>query len=125
MFRAVLKSLVAAASLLPAASAALADQPAGPTPAFGNTLVSTYPDGRTARLWLHPDGGYVAEGRRHDRSNGRWSVKDDKLCLRQQSPFPVPFHYCTPMVHGDVGASWQAKAVTGEPITVRLVAGQG
>ena len=37
--------------------------------AFGNTIVSTYPDGRQAQLWLHPDGSYTAEGRRLDRSS--------------------------------------------------------
>jgi hypothetical protein len=38
--------------------------------AFGNTIVSTYPDGRQAHLWLQPDGTYTRHGRPDDRSNG-------------------------------------------------------
>src|SRR5207249_1593703 len=60
--------------------------------AFGNTIVSTYPDGRTAELWLHPDGGYDAMGRRKDPSSGHWKVKGEKVCLKQKKPIPVPFH---------------------------------
>ena len=32
--------------------------------AFGNTVVTTYPDGRTQLLWLSRDGAYTAKGRR-------------------------------------------------------------
>jgi|WetSurMetagenome_2_1015567.scaffolds.fasta_scaffold732149_2 hypothetical protein len=79
---------------------------------FGNTIVSTYPDGRTAELWLHPDGSYSAEGRRHDRSEGHWKVRGEKLCLKQSHPLSLPFTFCTPMFDGAVGASWTGKAVT-------------
>ena len=92
--------------------------------AFGNTIVSTYPDGRTGELWLHPDGSYSAEGRRHDLSNGHWKLKGDKLCLKQSRPLPVPFSYCTPVAQGAVGASWTGKAVSGEAIRIRLVRGR-
>jgi len=90
---------------------------------FGNTIVSTYPDGRKAELWLHPDGAYDAEGRKHDRSSGHWKIKGEKLCLKQSHPFAFPFTYCTPMVQGAIGASWSGKAVTGEPIHIQLVRG--
>ena len=92
---------------------------------FGNTIVSTYPDGRRAELWLHPDGSYDAEGRRHDRSSGHWKIKGEKLCLKQSHPFAFPFTYCTPLVQGGIGASWSGKAVTGEPIRIQLVRGNG
>jgi hypothetical protein len=91
--------------------------------AFGNTIVSTYPDGRTAELWLQPSGGYTAEGRRHDMSSGHWSLKGDKVCLKQAKPIWTPFTYCTAIPNGGVGTSWSAKAVTGEAIRVKLVAG--
>jgi hypothetical protein len=90
---------------------------------FGNTIVSTYPDGRKAELWLHPDGSYDAEGRKHDRSQGHWKIKSEKLCLKQSHPFSFPFTYCTPMMQGAIGTSWTAKAVTGEAIHVQLVRG--
>jgi hypothetical protein len=91
--------------------------------AFGNTIVSTYPDGRKAELWLQPGGSYTAEGRRHDRSSGRWSLKGGKVCLRQSRPIAVPFSYCTPIPAGGMNASWSAKAVTGEAIRVSVVRG--
>ncbi len=99
-------------------------QAAGLDEAFSNTIVSTYPDGRTARLWLNRDGSYTAEGRRHDPSSGHWTMKGDKVCLRQSKPMAVPFRFCTPAFQGGVGSTWSAKAVTGEPIRVRLEAGR-
>jgi hypothetical protein len=87
--------------------------------AFGNTVVETYPDGRTAELWLQRDGAYAAMGRSGDRSSGRWSLKGDKVCLKQQHPWS-PFSYCTPI---PPSTAWIAKAVTGEPVRVRLVQG--
>ena len=95
--------------------------------AFGSTIVSTYPDGRQAELWLKRDGTYDMEGRRHDRSSGVWQLKGDdkeghKLCFKQHHPLPVPFSYCTP-APDRIDQPWSAKAVTGEPISVRLVHG--
>ncbi len=92
--------------------------------AFGNTVVSTYPDGRKARLWLKEDGSYTATGRRGKASSGVWSIKGDKICLKQKKPSAGPFSYCTATPSGGIGASWKAKAVTGEPITVTLVKGK-
>ena len=62
----------------------------GVEPAFGNTIVSTYPDGRTAKVWLQPDGAYLGQGRRGGRSSGRWTLDGDRICLRQSRPFPFP-----------------------------------
>lgn len=93
-------------------------------PAFGNTLVSTYPDGRTARMWLQADGRYEGQGRRGGRSSGRWSVREGDLCFSQRRPIPVPRSFCTPIVRGGVGTKWTARAVTGETIQVELVAGR-
>ncbi len=90
---------------------------------FGNTIVSTYPDGRKAELWLHPDGSYDAEGRKQDRSSGHWKVSGEKLCMKQSHPFSFPFPYCTPLMPGVVGTSWSGKAVTGEEIRIQLVRG--
>ncbi len=92
--------------------------------AFKNTIVSTYPDGRQARLWLKADGSYTAEGRRKDRSDGHWKLKGDQICLRQSHPATLPLSYCTAIPSGGLGASWRAKSVTGEPITVTLVKGR-
>jgi hypothetical protein len=91
--------------------------------AFGNTIFSTYPDGRTGRLWLQANGEFTAEGRRKEHTSGHWTVKDDKLCMRQSRPIPIPFSFCTPLVSGGIGTTWTAKAVTGEPIQVELMRG--
>ena len=91
--------------------------------AFGNTIVSTYPDGRTAELWLQPDGAYTAEGRKHDASRGHWRGKGNRLCRSQVQPMPSPFNYCTAIPAAGMDKAWPAKAVTGERITVRLVHG--
>ena len=92
-------------------------------PAFGNTVISTYPDGRTAKLWLQRDGSYTGQGRRGGGSSGRWTVKGDEVCLKQSRPIHAFTSFCTPLPSGGAGGSWAAKAVTGEQIRVRIVKG--
>ena len=91
---------------------------------FGNTLEVTYPDGKLARLWLDRDGSYRGANRQGKPSSGHWTIKADKLCMKQKRPLPVPFAYCTPIVPGGIGASWLARAVSGETVRIRLVAGR-
>ena len=107
-----------------AAAEGLATQTASLEPAFRNTIVSTYPDGRQARLWLNADGSYTGEGRRHDRSSGHWTLRGEELCLNQSHPFVFGMGYCTRFPHGGVGTSWTSKAVTGEPIRITVVGGR-
>ncbi len=94
-------------------------------PAFKNTVVSTYPDGRQAKLWLSPDGAYTAQGRKGDRTAGKWKIKGEQICLRQSSPPTLPMSYCTAIPSGDVGTTWSAKSVFGDPLKVKLVPGRG
>lgn len=84
--------------------------------AFEGTIVSTYPDGRKAELWLNRDGSYTSEGRRHDRHTGRWTMKGEKVCFKR-----MIFTYCTAIPSGD---EFTTKAVTGETIRVRLEPGR-
>ena len=88
--------------------------------AFGNTIVFTYPDGRTALLWLRPGGEFSGKGRRRLLYSGTWAEKGDKLCLKQSRPIPLPFSYCTPIPSGP---HWTGKAITGEPLTLKLLPG--
>jgi opacity protein-like surface antigen len=112
-------ALLASAS----ASASVAAPTSSPLDeAFGNTIVSTYPDGRKAELYLQADGGYTAKGRRGDPSSGHWKTKGGKLCLSQSRPIPSPFSFCTP-IPKTMTSSWSAKAVTGERIRVHLAQG--
>lgn len=112
-------ALALALTIPPAALAA--PPPSRLAPAFGATILSTYPDGRTARLWLARDGTYRGEGRRRTPSSGTWKVKGEKMCLKQIKPIRAPFAFCTPL---PAGRRWTAKAVTGEPIVVQLVRGR-
>ncbi|CAN5156348.1 hypothetical protein BH09PSE1_BH09PSE1_14870 [soil metagenome] len=110
-------------------AAALVTAPAEPTeadlaPAFGNTLLSTYPDGRTARMWLQRGGVYEGRGRRGGLSSGTWRVRDGQVCFSQRRPIPLPGSFCTPIVPGGIGNSWTARAMTGETIRVSLIAGR-
>ena len=114
----------AAAALALACTPAHAADVSALEPAFTNTIVSTYPDGRTARLWLNRDGTYRAQGRRRTDSSGTWTLKGEKLCLKQRKPFPGPFSYCTGIKRGGVGTRWTGKAVTGEKITIQVAAGR-
>jgi hypothetical protein len=114
----------AAACALLAAPPALAATAAVLEPAFSNTIVSTYPDGRQAKLWLNADGSYRAQGRRGKPSSGVWTLKGEKLCLKQRKPVPGPFSYCTPVKRGGVGTRWTGKAVTGEKINIELAPGR-
>jgi hypothetical protein len=91
--------------------------------AFGNTIVETYPDGRQARIWLKADGSYTGEGRKHDMSSGHWQVKSGQLCFHQSHPFAFGMAYCTPIPKVGLGQPWQAKAFTGEEITVKVERG--
>ena len=84
---------------------------------FTSTIVSTYPDGRTAELWMNPDGAYTSMGRRHDRHSGSWALKGDKVCFRRGL-----FGYCTRIP--TAGTSFTTEAITGETIQVRLMPGR-
>ena len=126
----ILQKLSGACTVLVAATTAAnaAPIPAGDAmrrlaPAIGNTIVSTHPDGRKARLWLSAGGTYSAEGRDGGRSGGRWTVKSEKLCLKQRRPIPIPFAYCKAIPTEQVGKPWRDTAVTGEKVTNEIVLG--
>ena len=107
--------------ILSLAGAAVLLMAAAPPPqlqkAFAGTIVSTYPDGRTAELWMKPDGQFTSMGRRHDRHAGHWKLSGDTVCFKRGF-----FGYCTAIPTD--GNSFTTKAVTGETIQVRLEPGR-
>lgn len=103
--------LVGGAVLLMAATA-----PPQLDKAFSGTIVSTYPDGRTAELWMNPSGTFTSMGRRHDRHSGTWNLRGDQVCFHRGI-----FGYCTAIPTDN---TFTTKAVTGETIQVRLVPGR-
>ena len=80
----VLASLLAAP--LAAQAAAAAPPAANVKAAFGNTLLTIDPDGRSRKIWLRPDGTWTGLSRRGLDLAGRWTVKGDKVCLSQSKP---------------------------------------
>jgi len=110
---------------LAAASAALAaDSVAQVKPAFGNTVLSIYPDGRSQKIWMHPDGTWDGQSRRGTPLAGRWSLKDGKVCMKQSKPPTLPVAYCTPFPDNTyVGVSWTSKDMSGTPIQLKVVKG--
>jgi hypothetical protein len=122
-------ALLAAALVAPVAQAANLIPPSSETRgvavAFGNTVKALYPDGRYERIWFHADGAWEAVGRRGSWSSGKWSLKDDnRVCLKQARPFPVPFKYCTTFpAQAGLGDVWRSKDMSGEPIEVTVVRG--
>ena len=93
-----------------------AGEPAPVQKAFTSTIVSTYPDGRIAKLLMNPGVTYTSMGRRHERHSGHWSLKGDKVCFRRSLG-----HYCTQIPTEN---AFTTKAVTGETIQVRLAPGR-
>ena len=117
-----MKTLLAALTLLAAPVAAHAAPLV--EAAFGNTLVSTYPDGRVGRLWLKPGGVYDYLGRNKKASSGRWVIKGEQICLQQNKPIPMPITFCTEAPNqGGIGATWPSKAISGEQVRMELVKG--
>ena len=92
--------------------------------AFGNTIVTTYPDGKSTRTWLHPDGTYDALRANGDRTGGVWKIKNGELCISQKRPVYVPLVFCTAIVPGGVGTSWNARGLLGQPVRNTLVPGR-
>ncbi len=96
----------------------------GVTVAFGNTVKALYADGKYQRLWFRADGTWEAVGRRGKWSAGKWSLQDQKVCLRQSRPFPAPFRYCTAFpASGALGVVWASQDWQGEPIKLTVVKG--
>jgi hypothetical protein len=93
--------------------------------AFGNTVMSIYPDGRTQKIWLHPNGDWDGVGRDGRPLAGHWTLKDDdKVCLKQTKPPTLPFSYCTSFpADPHVGVVWTSKDFGGSPIKLTVLKG--
>ena len=114
-------SVLALSVALPAPGFA---QPTRLSAAFGNTVVSTYPDGRQSRLWLNADQTYQLRGRRGGMSSGTWRLSGERLCLRQRRPASIPISICRPVPQVRLGSQWTDTAQGGVRITLRLVPGR-
>ena len=95
--------------------------PAGIAATFGNTVTSTYPDGRSQKIWLMPDGTWTGRSRRGAPLAGKWSMRGEKVCLRQTSP-AMPFSFCQ-VLPADPEVGLTSKDLVGTPIRLKLVKG--
>ena len=89
---------------------------------FGNTVLSVYPDGRAQKIWLTPDHSWTGLSRRGNPLAGTWSVKGEKVCLKQSTPPTLPVSVCQPFPE-DPAKGLEAKDLTGTPIHLKLVKG--
>ena len=67
--------------------------PASVRAAFGNTLLTIDPDGRSRKIWLKPDGTWTGLSRRGLDLAGKWKMDGEKVCLSQSKP-ALPGRLC-------------------------------
>jgi hypothetical protein len=89
---------------------------------FGNTVISIYPDGRSQKIWLHPDGTWDGKSRRGVALSGKWTMKGDKVCLRQSRPPTLPISFCQAMPK-DPNVTLTSHDLTGQTIRLKIVKG--
>jgi len=96
----------------------------GVAAAFGNTVVSTYPDGTSQKIWLHPDGSWTGLSRSNGHLAGSWSTRGEKVCLKQSKPPTLPISFCTALpASSQPGVQWASRDVAGRAITLSLMKG--
>ena len=101
---------------------------------FGNTVVSTYPDGSTMKVFYNKDGTLSAkltQGAKVTDTTGKWRVDGANVCLTMQATvaiFEAAKERCVVLNGDKVGDKWQitAKDASGKDITVNatIVAGR-
>lgn len=111
----------ALAAPLPSAAAPAAST-AKVAAAFGNTVLTVDPDGRSRKLWLSADGSWTGLSRRGRELAGTWSVKGDEVCLKQSKP--RLFGSLCERFPTEPGASVTAKDPSGKTIQIKLVKGR-
>ncbi len=114
--------LLAALAASPLAGPAAAGPKTGIDHAFGNTLLTIDPDGRSRKIWLKPDGTWTGLSRRGLDLAGAWSVNGDKVCLKQSKP-RLPGSMCEKFP-AQMGASLKAKDPSGKTVQLKLVKGR-
>lgn len=113
---------LAAVLAAPLAAHAAAGAPANVEAAFGNTVLTIDPDGRSRKIWLKPDGTWTGRSRRGLDLAGKWTVQGEKVCLRQSKPRLLG-SMCEKFP-SEPGVSVKAKDPTGKTVQLRLVKGR-
>src|SRR4051812_40581580 len=110
----------AAAMSVGAASVARADAEQAVGATFGNTVMSIYPDGRSQKIWMHPDGTWAGKSRRGTDLSGKWTMKGEKVCLRQTKPPTLPVSFCQ-VLPDDPGVTLTSHDLAGQTIHLKIV----
>ena len=111
--------VIAAATAVPMTASAEIER------AFGNTLVSQYPDGGWVRHWFNPDGSYTARFSSGRTISARWRVEGDRVCLNNISPAIMMIsRFCSPMIEAGVGERWESRDPLGRRVTNVLQRGR-
>ena len=92
--------------------------------AFGNTVLSRYPDGGWVKHWFNPDGSYAAQFSDGRRLAARWSVQGERVCLTNIRPNMLIPRFCTAMIDADVGDTWSSRDPLGRRVSNVLIAGR-
>lgn len=92
--------------------------------AFGNTVVSHYPDGDWVKHWFDRDGRYRALFSDGRRLTARWAREGDRVCLNEIRPRMIISRFCTPYIEASVGESWPGRDPLGRRVRNELVAGR-
>ncbi|WP_339913865.1 hypothetical protein [uncultured Brevundimonas sp.] len=92
--------------------------------AFGNTVVSRYPDGAWVKHWFNPDGTYQAHFSDGRELVARWTVDGDRVCLSQMRPSMLLPRFCTPLIEAEVGETWRSRDPLGRTVQNVLQAGR-
>ncbi|AYG95872.1 hypothetical protein D8I30_12325 [Brevundimonas naejangsanensis] len=122
-----MRAAVLIALALIAPGAAWASGPGGAEAmqaAFGNTIVSHYPDGHWVKHWFDRDGDYRAQFWDGRRLTARWAREGDKICLNNIQPRMILSRFCTPLVEASVGETWPGRDPLGRRVRNELVAGR-
>jgi hypothetical protein len=120
MNRAIL--IVFAASLAAPLGAQAADAPSpSVAAAFGNTVLTIDPDGRSRKIWLQPDGSWTGLSRRGLDLAGKWKMSGEKVCLSQSKP--ALFGSMCQVFPTDPAVGIEAKDPSGTVIHLKLVKG--
>ena len=92
--------------------------------AFGNTVVSHYPDGSWVKHLFDRDGSYRAVFSDGRRLTARWAVEGERVCLNGIRPRMLLSRFCTTLVEASVGQTWPARDPLGRRVRNELVAGR-
>lgn len=92
--------------------------------AFGNTVLSHYPDGGWVRHMFERDGAYRAVFSDGRSISGRWSREGDRLCLNNIRPRFLVSRFCSKFTQARFGESWTARDPLGRRVRNELIRGR-